>query len=215
MIKGVIFDLDGTLLDTILDISSALNWAFNQYGYNVSFGKEETKRFIGHGAEELVIKAGKELNIKQSDVSKVFKAYRNKYKGMLFSETKPFDNVIETLKVLKEKGILLAVLSNKTDSDVQECVNYYFKDMFDYVSGQKKDVELKPHKQGIDLILDKFALSKEEVLYVGDMEVDEMTAQNAQVKFIGCNYGYSTIRFKNNSAVIDDFKEIIDYINDN
>lgn len=215
MIKGVIFDLDGTLLDTILDISSALNWAFNQYGYNVSFGKEETKRFIGHGAEELVIKAGKELNIKQSDVSKVFKAYRNKYKGMLFSKTKPFDNVIETLKVLKEKGILLAVLSNKTDSDVQECVNYYFKDMFDYVSGQKKDVELKPHKQGIDLILDKFALSKEEVLYVGDMEVDEMTAQNAQVKFIGCNYGYSTIRFKNNPAVIDDFKEIIDYINDN
>ncbi len=211
MIRCLIFDLDGTLLDTLVDIEDSINYAFNKHGYKVNYSYEEMKQFIGHGARNLILNAGKACNLKEEDIDQVFKTYKTKYNHESTNKTKPFEGVKETLLKLKKK-YKLCVLSNKTDEDVQKCINNYFPNIFDFVLGEIKGVKLKPEVDGINLILKKFDLNKDEVIYIGDMQVDEILCNNALIKFVGCKFGYETKKFRKYYLLINSFGELLNYL---
>lgn len=212
MIKCIIFDLDGTLLDSIEDIKDAINFSFNDFNYPVSYSREDVKHFIGHGAKDLVYMAGKKFNISNEELDLIYERYANYYRVKNNIKTKPFDGMNDTLLKLKEKGFILCVLSNKKDRDVHSCINQHFKNYFDYITGQKDNIALKPDPEMINLIIDKFHLKREEVLMVGDMHVDELTAINARIKFVGCTYGYSIKKFNTYDALINSPKELLDFL---
>lgn len=212
MIKAIIFDLDGTLLDTLEDIRIALNKAFCAYHYNAHFTYEETKKFVGNGAKNLVINAGKALNAKEEDIQDILNNYMNRYKDDCVTYTKPFLHVEETLKELRKNNIILGVLSNKPDRDVKTCINKYFPNVFDVCYGSRDGVKLKPNPEALESILQEIKVSKEETLYVGDMYVDEMLSKNANVKFVGCLFGYNFKKFENYYALINDFQELLELV---
>ena len=190
MIKCIIFDLDGTLLNTIDDITDAINIAFNNYGYKVSFSTIEVKDFIGSGAKTLILRAMSKANIKEDKLNVLYKEYCYIYNLRRTNKTKPFENMIETLEILKSKGIYLGVLSNKPDVDTKACIEYYFPSLFDVILGQRENIPIKPDPQGIYKILNIVHVSKEHTIYLGDMKQDILTAKNAGVLFGACLYGF-------------------------
>ncbi len=212
MIKCIIFDLDGTILDTLDDIKDAINFAFNDFNYSAKYTKEEVKHFIGHGAKDLVYMAGKKFNISDSEFELIYDRYANYYRVRNNIKTKPFDGIKEVILKLKEKWLILCVLSNKKDRDVQSCIKQHFNHCFDFIAGQKENIALKPDPTMINMIIDQFHLKREEVVMVGDMHVDEITAINAGIKFVGCTYGYSIKKFEVYNALIDRPKELLEYL---
>lgn len=193
MSKLVIFDLDGTLVDTLPDISNALNIALNSCGYKANYTSEEIKKFIGSG-EYLLIKRSLEpfFEKEEEQIIKVRKAYSSYYHEHCNILSKPYDGIIEQLDILKEQGFKLAVLSNKPHSETTKVVSTYFpKNYFDYVRGGVDGFPIKPNIDGVELIFKELNITdKTNVYYVGDSNVDMQTGINASLKTIGTAYGY-------------------------
>lgn len=187
---AVIFDLDGTLLNTIEDIADAINQAFHNYGYTTSFSIEEVKTFLGSGAETLIAKAAQQIHAEEKEIPALYQEYKRIYNFNRTAKTKPYPNMVEILKALKDKGIRLAVLSNKPDNDTKACVQYYFPNIFDVVIGQRNEIPLKPDPNGVFEILHELHISRKNALFVGDMKQDKLTAENAKISFAACCYGF-------------------------
>ncbi len=215
MIQCMIFDLDGTLLNTIEDITDAINQAFHNYGYNTSFTMEEIKNFIGSGAITLIKRAAEKIEVDESEVNTIYQEYCRIYNFNRTAKTKPYPMMIETLTKLKEKGVHLAVLSNKPDEDTKACVQYYFPNIFDIVIGQRKNVPLKPDPNGVFEILHELHISKKDVLYIGDMKQDQLTAENSHVQFVACLYGFGKLEdLKDASLSIQHVEDLLSLIGD-
>lgn len=189
MYKGVIFDLDGTLLDTIEDLADACNYALNECNLK-TYEVNEYKRFVGDGREKLIeriIPSGK------ADIdlfNRVLKMYDEYYIEHMVDKTKPFDGILELLEKLIEKKIKIAVLSNKPHEFTFEMVNNYFGERFDFVYGHREGYKTKPNPQAVLDLIKEMGISREECIYVGDSNVDIQTAKNAEIKSIGVSYGF-------------------------
>lgn len=190
MIKCMIFDLDGTLLNTIDDIGDAIKKAFLNFNHKTSFSSEDVKSFIGSGAKTLITRAMKKAHIKEDEFDDLYEEYCRIYNSNRTNKTKPFENMLDTLKLLKEKNIYLGVLSNKPDVDTKACIAYYFPHIFDVVIGQREGYLIKPDPNGIFEILNRVHALKEDAIYIGDMKQDILTAEKANIKFCACLYGY-------------------------
>ena len=174
-IKLVIFDLDGTLLYTIKDITFALNYALKKNGLD-EVSIDEAKYMVGSGVDVLIQKAVKEEKKLFDNVKEDYSLF---YKDHNMIQTNPYQGIMHLLKMLKQTGIKIAVLSNKPDNDTKNVVKYYFGDLFDYVLGSKENLRLKPESDGINVILDHFKIAKENTIYLGDSNIDVLTAKNA------------------------------------
>ena len=188
MKKTVIFDLDGTLLDSIEDIASSMNKVLESLQLP-THKIEDYKHFVGGGVDILVDNA---LSNQSKEIKdEVIKRFKIEYDGKLHSKTLPYDGIYELLDELKKLDINLAVLSNKPHEFTVSYVNHFFKNYnFKEIHGQKKDVPKKPDpKAALDIVkcLDS---SCENTYFIGDTKIDMQTAKSANMTAIGILWGF-------------------------
>lgn len=191
--NAIIFDLDGTLLDTLEDLADAVNYALVKNKQPVRT-IEEIKSFVGNGVRNLLIKAidQGEQNPAFEQIFQDFKAY---YGVHCNDKTRPYEGIMDLLKELQQEGFLLAVVSNKLDSAVKELCEQHFKGLIQVAIGDRENQERKPAPDMIYTALSTLGVEKEQAIYIGDSEVDVQTACNAQIPCISVLWGFRTRRF--------------------
>lgn len=212
-IDTVIFDLDGTLLNSLEDLRVSVNYAL----YGFKYPKQTldmVRRNVGNGIEKLMERSlpdGKD-NVNYEVCLEIFKEH---YKTHMSVNTKPYPHIIETLAALKSRGYKLAVVSNKFDAAVKPLCQKYFKSLIDVAIGQSKDTKKKPAPDTVYMALDELESSAETSIYVGDSEVDIQTAKNSGMDCISVSWGFKTKEFLEQngaSVIIDNPLEIFNYI---
>lgn len=189
MINSIIFDLDGTLLNTIEDLANACNYALTTLGYK-THEVEKYKTFVGNGRYKLVERMLPEDNRSVENIEKALELFDSYYEKHMIDMTKPYDGIMEMLDCLINKSINIAVVSNKPHEFTTEVVKNYFDDRFEVVYGHKKNTKEKPDPWAVLEVIDEFKVNKDECLYVGDSEIDINTAKNAGVKSVGVEWGF-------------------------
>ncbi|MBB6716139.1 HAD family hydrolase [Clostridium gasigenes] len=189
MYKAIIFDLDGTLLDTLEDLANACNYALKECGLS-TYEVNKYKKFVGDGRYKLIERIIPKGDYTGDLFNKVLKLYDDYYLEHMVDETKPYEGICELLDELRRLGIKLAVVSNKPHEFTTEMVKNYFNNKIDMVFGQRKNYQVKPNPETIFEVMNEFELEKEECVYVGDSNVDMQTAKNAEVKSIGVSWGF-------------------------
>lgn len=193
MKKALIFDLDGTILDTLDDLADALNYALRTGGYPLRT-LEEVRRMVGNGIGNLVsrgIQEGRESQ-SQEAVQAALATFKDYYADHCQDKTKPYDGVLEALGRLKEAGYALALVSNKADFAVQELRGVFFPGVFDYVTGEREGVARKPAPDMVASAQAALGVTAGECVYIGDSEVDVATARNAGVDLVAVTWGFRT-----------------------
>ena len=180
-IKCAVFDLDGTLLNTIKTIKYYLNFALSEQGLS-SVSEQDTMSFVGNGAVKLIERALEKVGGDMSLFDSVYKTYNTAYNGSPYYLTEVYEGIGQLLTALKERDIKLAVLSNKPDFAVKVATEHFFPNTFDLVLGGREGVPLKPCPDGLFEILGRIGVRVEEICYIGDSEPDVMTAKNADIK---------------------------------
>lgn len=189
MKKAVIFDLDGTLIDSVPDITYYLNIALAKFGFN-AVDEDRVKGIIGHGAKSLVLNAI-DKTVSSKTLDKVLNFYNNIYTETPFVKTVIYNGVSKTLATLVSRGYMLAVCSNKPYFTTEKIVNAAFgPDLFTVISGYTAGGALKPDKKAVTDVLDKLGVISKNAFLVGDMETDAVAAHNSGVKFIAAQWGY-------------------------
>ena len=183
---SVIFDLDGTLLDTIEDLSDSMNYALAAHNMKTRT-LSEIRAFVGNGMLNLAKKAVPEGTDEEA-LSSVLKTFMERYKEHSQDKTKPYDGIIPLLTSLKERGIPTAVVSNKADYAVQLLMPKYFGDLIDVAIGELSGVARKPEPDTVRLATERMGVKNP--VYVGDSEVDVLTAKNAGIDGIFVTWGF-------------------------
>lgn len=184
--NAVIFDLDGTLLDTLDDLFNAVNHILRKYGFPER-SRVAIRRFLGNGARDLV-RRSVPANIEGEEFEKILADYMEYYNAHSKIETKPYPGVLELLAELKESGIKTAVVSNKPDMTVKALCKEYFGDGLDFALGDRPDIEKKPAADPILLAIKE--LGCEKAVYVGDSEIDILAAKNAGLPCVSLLWGF-------------------------
>ncbi len=189
MIKLVIFDLDGTLIDSLGDLTNAVEYALAENGYPPN-PRDSYRYLVGNGALKLIERALPK-GASEEEIKRVHKAFSERYREHCLELTKPYPGIEDMLRRLNESGIKLAVASNKPDEFSKQIVTALFgDDKFDTVHGKREGVPTKPSPDIIYSIMDELGVSAEETVLVGDSDVDVETAQGAGLKCIGCAWGF-------------------------
>ncbi len=216
MKKAVIFDLDGTLSDSIHSIKYCCDKAVAPYGYG-PFSVKEYCYFVGDGAANLVKRAliaGGDTELSHFD--EAFARYREIFAENCMYQVKPYEGIRELLAALKEKGVAIAVLSNKPHAETINVIESLFgKGYFDYVQGQKENVAIKPSPEGVFQILEALELKAEDILYLGDTSTDMKTGKNAGAFTIGALWGFrerKELEENHADAVIENPLQLLDYL---
>ena len=214
--KAVIFDLDGTLTNTLKSIWKSANLALADVGLP-TFEVDRYRYFVGDGVDELVRRAlvanGDEELVCFEQVRERYLYHFEKYVNY---EVKPYDGICELLAALKERGILMAVNSNKPHERTVEVVEEIFgKGTFDMLVGQCEERARKPAPDGVLHIMDKLRLTPDEVVYLGDTCVDMQTGKSAGVYTLGALWGFrdrQELKENHADAIIEHPMEVLDYI---
>lgn len=188
-IKAVIFDLDGTLLDTCNDLANAVNFALNKNGFP-THNPEMFKIFTGDGTDVMITRALPENRRDIETLKKVREDYFEFYNAHSGEFTRPYEGIPELLESLKERGIMLAVTSNKIEFMTQSVIKHYFGDTFDFVIGQSENVPPKPNPLMVFKAMKNLGVEPSECLYVGDTGVDAKTGKNAGIFTVGVLWGF-------------------------
>lgn len=189
--KAVIFDLDGTLTDSLDSIAYCTNRSIAKFGFG-PFERERYRYFVGDGAAELVKRALIASGDSKLQYYEQAKAeYDKNFAVDCMRNVVPYEGIVDTLSRLKERGIQLAVNSNKPHSRTVEVIETVFgKDMFDMIQGQTPELKRKPSPDGIFHIAKKLKLNLEDIIYVGDTSTDMETGKSAQVFTVGVLWGF-------------------------
>lgn len=200
--NAVIFDLDGTTLATLDDLAISVNTALRKNNLpQRSF--EEIRQFVGNGIRNLIERSVPD-NTDKSVTDRVHKDFTEYYKEHCTDNTRPYDGIPEMLEKLKKRGIKLAVLSNKADYAVQELCEKYFKGCFDAVAGEILGIPKKPAPDGVYAILKKMGAELKSTVYVGDSEVDIITAKNSDMDCVAVDWG-----FRDRQVLVDSGAKVI------
>ena len=188
MKKAVIFDLDGTLTNTTLDICDNVNLALRKFGYN-EITPDEARRFVGNGAKILIERSLK--GVMPDNFNEIVDFYNKSYNFCGSPRTFVYEGMKDVIKKLKNDGYLLAVVSNKPQDGTDEVIKTFFGNgIFDYVFGQRDGVKTKPDKQPVEITLNALGVKKDDAVYVGDSEVDLATANNSGLKCVAVSWGF-------------------------
>lgn len=185
----VMFDLDGTLLNTINDLMNACNYALSQFGYPLH-DEASYKKFVGNGIYKLVERSmPEEKRIPEHilEVKAVFDAY---YKEHSLDETKPYEGLKELLVKLNEKEIQCGVVTNKAHAYATQLVKQFFGETIQLTLGQREGIPTKPHPYSVEEMMTYFKMEKEDCIYIGDSNVDIQTAKAAGVTSVGVLWGF-------------------------
>ncbi|MBF4692550.1 HAD family hydrolase [Fusibacter ferrireducens] len=186
--RGIIFDLDGTLLNTLEDLADAVNHTMRQYHLEEKT-IEEVRKFVGNGVKRLI-----ELCVPMGEDHSCFNAiletFITYYEANSNHKTRPYDNILELLESLSSENYHLAIVSNKIDSAVKDLNKQYFSKWIEIAIGETKEIRRKPAADMVHACLNQMALSPSEVVYIGDSEVDILTAKNAGIDCISVNWGF-------------------------
>lgn len=190
MKKLIIFDLDGTLLNTIADLAHSTNYALNKLGYP-THDVEKYNFMVGNGIDKLFERALPEGEKSKKNVLRVRKEFVPYYDVHNADDSRPYSGIPELLAYLQASGIQIAVASNKYQAATQKLIDHYFPEIhFTAVFGQREGVKVKPDPTVVFDILEVAKVTKEDVLYVGDSGVDMQTAANAGVTACGVTWGF-------------------------
>ncbi|MBO7609712.1 MAG: HAD family hydrolase [Muribaculaceae bacterium] len=190
MKKLVIFDLDGTLLNTIEDLGHAANYALEKNGF-ATHSIASYRFFVGNGVRKLISRIIPEEHRNDEVITKLLKDFRSYYDEHNCDCTKPYDGIMEILNDLTDQNISIAVASNKYQDATEAIISHFFPDFnFVAVEGQREGVNVKPDPSIVFAILAKARVPKAQVIYVGDSGVDMETARRACVDSVGVTWGF-------------------------
>ena len=185
---AVIFDLDGTLLDTVPDIRASLNATLKEFGYpEISYAA--TCAYVGNGAKKLVSRA---LPDGAENVEEVYARFRERYGASKNEETRVYDGIKELLAHLKARGVKLAVVTNKPQNATERVIGKFFPDTFDFVGGDDGSFPCKPDPSLARYASLTMRVAPRDCVFVGDGETDVLTAKNAGMRGIAVLWGYRT-----------------------
>lgn len=209
--ETLIFDLDGTLLNTIDDLADSLNFALSKNNLK-TYTVEEVKYLVGSGIKVLVERAIKD-NTEYFD--KVFNDFKAHYSINNQNKTALYDGVYETIKTLHSMNIKMAIVSNKYHQGVLDICKPLFGEYINVMVGEQDGLNKKPSSDMVYLAMKELNANPETTAYVGDSDIDYLTAVNSNLDLIGCAYGFRGRKFLEDlksTYVIDNFKEILDII---
>lgn len=189
MIKGIIFDLDGTVLNTLKDLTDAINLVLNDYNKKL-LNEEDTKHKVGSGFRQLMINCF-ENKIDEETINEAVEKFTNYYSKNYTSYTKPYDGIKSLVKWLKENNILIGINSNKKHEYTKKIVEINFPEINqELVYGKRDEYPIKPDPINNLEIISKMKLKNEEILYVGDTNIDCLTARNSNLKMVAVTWGF-------------------------
>ena len=188
MKHAVIFDLDGTLLNTLGDLRAATNHALEVRGLP-PHSMEEIRQFIGNGIRLLICRAMPE-GTPEAEIEAALDDFKAYYAAHIHDRTVPYDGIPQLLTALRKRGIKVAVLSNKIDSASQQLIEYFFPGKTDVVFGEHVGVPRKPDPTSCRMVMQQLGVQPEQVLYVGDSGTDMQTAKNAGLYAVGVTWGF-------------------------
>lgn len=216
MKKAVIFDLDGTLSDSIASIKYCCDRALEPFGYG-PFPESDYKYFVGDGAANLVkraLKAGGDQELVH--FREAFALYQKYFAADCMYQVKPYEGIPELLAALKERGLKIAVLSNKPHDQTIDVVETLFgKGYFDVLQGQKEGLPIKPDPSGVFAILEQLGLKAEDILYLGDTATDMKTGKGAGAFTVGALWGFrerGELEEGRADAIISHPLELLEYV---
>lgn len=192
--KTYIFDLDGTLLDTLQDLADSVNHALRQYGMP-EHSLDDIRRFVGNGVRLLMERAVPE-GAQHPLFEEAFATFRQYYMQHSLDTTRPYDGIVETIRELKLRGCRLAVVSNKMMAATQELVAHFFPDV-EVAIGEHEaaGIRKKPAPDTVDEALRQLGVTREGAVYVGDSDVDLLTARNSGLPCISVLWGFRDREF--------------------
>ena len=212
--KLAIFDLDGTLVDSLGDLADACNNGLKKMGYPVH-ELEKYRYFVGDGVLKLVERILPEDKRSEENISALKAEFDSYYNVHYADKTHPYDGIVSLLDALSAKGVKLAVASNKPDEFTKSVVKVFFEGKFDMVLGKCPDTEKKPAPDILLKIMDALDVSADETVMIGDTNVDIRTAKNAGVSSIGCLWGFRTMEELEQAGadnIVSSPNEILKYI---
>lgn len=202
MVNTILFDLDGTILDTLDNLTIAINEALEVNGLYHSYSRDEVKRFIGNGANVLISMAMGEKAQDKALFDKVKKTYMPLYKKYQEGFVRPYEGLREVLLELRRRNIRLHVVTNKPHELANIIVREHYGDIFECVEGQRDEYPRKPDPYLVRKVLNDTGASEEEAVYVGDSIVDVFTAENANLPFHIVDWGYGDYEAMKEKGII-------------
>ncbi len=209
----VIFDLDGTLLDTLDDLHDSVNITLEVMGFS-GRSREEIRSFVGEGYILLLARALPD-GIDSSVLGRSVELFKSYYSSNLRNKTKPYKGIPELLKKLKKDGIKIGVVSNKADDAVKESCRQFFGENIDYALGANSFNRLKPEADNVFMIMSILEADPKHTVYVGDSDIDVKTARNAGLTFVGVDWGFRSpqmLKQEGANCVIGSPSQILDIV---
>lgn len=184
----LVFDMDGTILDTLEDLKNCMNYTLRLYNMPERT-LDEIRSFVGNGIRRLIEQAVVPGTSAET-MDAIHKDYMAYYKLHCADETKPYEGVIDAIRHLRSLGYKTAVVSNKAHPAVLELCDQYFNGLFDLAIGETPDVARKPAPDMVHMALKHFNVTKEQAVYIGDSDVDVATARNSELDMIAVDWGF-------------------------
>lgn len=188
-----IFDLDGTLLNTLGDLCDSVTYAVEKHGFP-PVSMEQTRIRIGNGVRKLVERSIPEESRTDEMIDICLADFRAFYGEHMMNRTHPYEGIVSVLETLKENGVTVGVLSNKYDSAAKALIEHYFGDLVSITYGERPNIPRKPDPTSVLQLLDELGGDKETTLYIGDSATDMQTAVNAGLTAIGVAWGFARRR---------------------
>lgn len=213
MKKLIIFDLDGTLLNTLVDLRNSVNYAVKPYNYKEQ-SLEEIRIHIGNGVAKLVARSIPDAE-NNPNYRNILSEFKKHYAIHSEDNTSIYDGVRELLFNLKQEKYLLAVCTNKVTEIARPLVEKLFPNTFDFIQGDSPEINNKPSPDMINLTLDNLGVQKDNCMYIGDTDVDEQTAINSGLKYVLVTYGYRTeneLKTLCSTAILSDINSLFSKI---
>jgi len=193
MTMAIVFDLDGTLLDTLTDLAASANYALRSCGMP-EHSTDDVRRFVGNGVRMLMVRAvpNGESNPRFEEA---FSVFRQHYMQHCLDTTRPYPGIMEVLSQLKEKGMMLAIVSNKMQAATEELRQHFFSQYIDVAIGESAGIRRKPAPDTVNEALRRLGISHNEAIYVGDSDVDIATARAAMMPCASVLWGFRDRQF--------------------
>ena len=211
--KLAVFDMDGTILNTLEDLADSTNYALKANGLPERT-IDEVRRFVGNGIR-LLIERAVPTDTDKKLTDKVFDTFKEYYKTHCPVKTRPYDGIKDVLLELRKAGCLTAVVSNKADFAVQDLCKDYFDNLFDFAIGEREGIKKKPAPDSVFEVLSKLNVEKDNAVYIGDSDVDFATSVNAGMDVIMVGWGFRDeefLREKGAKRIIKQPSDILDII---